>query len=591
MKKKLVSLLLCAAVAVSMAAGCGDGKPAAAPQEEGAQAAQSLSGGDSKYEEFLTVDVFDSQANYQGIQSGWFAKIVKDKFNMELNIIAPNVAGGGDTLFQTRSAAGNLGDLIFTSADRGRLQDLVTAGLVMDMSGLIQGKENLERYREAIEYSNKELVEEEGIYMISSEVTTLSPTTPMEGTDCNSGVYLRWDLYQELGCPELNTAEDMLAVLKEMQELCPVSDSGKKTYAFSLFKDWDDNAMKQGAWLPSLYGYRFMGDAVYSADDSLPPQSLVEDDSVYVRNLKLFFTANQMGLMDPESTTQNYDTLYSKYKDGAVLFSPWPWLGQAAYNVTEHVEEGKGFMAIPVADTRIYSWGCYAKGNPANSAMIGSKAQDPQRMADFIDWLYSPEGIGNSAGHSVTLCGPEGLTWERKDGAPVLTEFGRQCLVDGDAQMPEEYGGGSWKDGKSQLGIKAISSAEINPETNHPYDYTLWDSYTELNSNPLIEDWQEHYGVKTAVEYYKDHGQVLVAPGCSYSEPAEDSEIATIRTQINSTVVEYSWKAVFAKDEAEFKEYIRQMQETVYGLGYERILEIDMQKVEDQKAERQKVLQ
>ena len=33
------------------------------------------------------------------------------------------------------------------------------------------------------------------------------------------------------------------------------------------------------------------------------------------------------------------------------------------------------------------------------------------------------------------------------------------------------------------------------------------------------------------------------------------------------------------------------MQETVYGLGYERILEIDMQKVADQKEERQKVLQ
>ena len=152
-------------------------------------------------------------------------------------------------------------------------------------------------------------------------------------------------------------------------------------------------------------------------------------------------------------------------------------------------------MAIPVADTQIYSWGCYAKGNPANSAMIGSKAQDPQRMADFIDWLYSPEGIGNSAGHSVTLSGPEGLTWEMKDRAPVLTEFGkksvwwtetRRCL----RNMAEEAG----RMEKSQLGIKAISSAEINPETNHPYDYTLWDSYTELNSNELIEDWQKHYG-------------------------------------------------------------------------------------------------
>lgn len=132
--------------------------------------------------------------------------------------------------------------------------------------------------------------------MIPSEVTTLPPTTPMEGTDCNSGVYLRWDLYKQLGCPELKTVEDMLDVLKQMQDLCPESDSGKKTYAFSLFKDWDDNAMKQGAWLPSLYGYRFMGDAVYSADDSLPPQSLVDDNSVYIRNLRLFLRQTRWGL-------------------------------------------------------------------------------------------------------------------------------------------------------------------------------------------------------------------------------------------------------------------------------------------------------
>lgn len=73
-------------------------------------------------------------------------RIVKDKFNMELNIIAPNVAGGGDTLFQTRSAAGDLGDLILTNADGGRLQNLVTAGLVMDMTDLLADKENVHRY-------------------------------------------------------------------------------------------------------------------------------------------------------------------------------------------------------------------------------------------------------------------------------------------------------------------------------------------------------------------------------------------------------------------------------------------------------------
>lgn len=88
-KKTLAVLALCSLVIIS----CAPGK-----KEE-----------ECPYEDFIVVDVFDSLANVQGIQSGWFAKIVKDKFNMELNIIAPNVSGGGDTLFEVRSAAGNPG--------------------------------------------------------------------------------------------------------------------------------------------------------------------------------------------------------------------------------------------------------------------------------------------------------------------------------------------------------------------------------------------------------------------------------------------------------------------------------------------------
>ena len=48
---------------------------------------------------------YDVAANYQGMQTGWFAKVVKDRFNIELNIIAPQVAG--DTIFQTRASSGN----------------------------------------------------------------------------------------------------------------------------------------------------------------------------------------------------------------------------------------------------------------------------------------------------------------------------------------------------------------------------------------------------------------------------------------------------------------------------------------------------
>lgn len=142
MKKRLVSIFLCVAMtAATVLSGCG-------ASEDADGTASKESGSNEKYKEFLTVDVFDTLANYQGIQSGWFGKIVKDKFNMELNIIAPNVAGGGDALFQTRSAAGNLGDLVIVGTQNGRLNDLVKAGLLMDMTDLLKNKAVMKEYEE-----------------------------------------------------------------------------------------------------------------------------------------------------------------------------------------------------------------------------------------------------------------------------------------------------------------------------------------------------------------------------------------------------------------------------------------------------------
>ena len=243
MKKKVLSVLLCTTMVASMLAGCGktaDTATTGSTETESTASANADATGAEKYPEFITVDVFDSLANYQGIQSGWFAKIVKDKFNMELNVIAPNVAGGGDTLYQTRSAAGDLGDLIIGGADDGKLQNMVSAGLLTDMTDLIADKENLAKYQSGIDSLNT-LVEEEGIYGIPSSVSEQLATTPSEGTDPTFGPYFRWDAYKAAGYPEMKTMEDMIPALKAMQEAVPTSDTGKKTYAISLFKDWDGN--------------------------------------------------------------------------------------------------------------------------------------------------------------------------------------------------------------------------------------------------------------------------------------------------------------------------------------------------------------
>lgn len=552
-------------------AGCGGAA------ESETDAASSESG----YDETITIDVYNGLANYMGMQEGWFAKIVRDKFNMELNIIAPNVAGNGDTLYQTRTAAGDLGDLIIV--DNGQqYNELVEAGLLTDASEYYETMENVQRFDAAVQNLNKDA---DGLYGFPTSVSTLKATDPSEGLDPTFDAYVRWDLYGEQGYPEIGTLEDLLPVIQKMQEDNPTTDSGKKVYGFSLFSDWDGNMMNAGKQLVTYYGYDESGFVLAKADGS-DYQSILDSDSEYIRALKFYFEANQMGLVDPESTTQNYDTLFAKFQEGQVLFSWWPWLGQAAFNTTTNLTEGKGFMLAPIQDQKIFSYGAEVYGGKQFIG-IGSNAEDPERIAAFIDWLYSSEGVLANSSQTSGSSGPEGLTWEMKDGEPVLTEFGKQALLDGDGDVPEEYGGGSYKDGVSALNVNTVLPIDINPDTGFPYAYTMWESYQNETTDPVKEDWSKNMGsAESTIGYLEENDQLLVAPGASYVAPEDSSEISTLRNQAKATIIEYSWRMVFAKDEAEFDQLLKEMQETADGLGYQTVLEFDMNNAKDQNEKR-----
>ncbi|MGI6255974.1 MAG: ABC transporter substrate-binding protein [Acutalibacter sp.] len=586
MFKKLTSALLCIALLASTLAGCGgnegsssssgDGTSSTGTSQTSETSGTSADTSESNYDEFLTVDVYDAQANYSGIQGGWVGEIIKEKFNMELNIISED----GST-FQTRSAAGNLGDIVLASAQGGQLQDLVTAGLIQDLTPYLEGQDNLETYMGAIETTSS-LVEEDGLWAVPSEVSTRSATEPLGGTDPNSGAYIRWDLYKELGYPEMNTLEDLLPVLKDMQDIAGTSDSGQPVYGISLFKDWDSNSMGNAGAFAAWYGYDSVGFAMFKADGSGEVEDMLSEDSQYMRGLKFLFQANQMGLVDPESTTQNYDTLVGKYQDGSVLFGLFPWMSATYYNTEAHLSEGKGMYMAEIKDETIRQWGCYDEGNTEIVAMVGSKAQDPQRMVDFINWLYSPEGISVCVSR---YCGPENVLYTVEEDGPVLTDLGKQCFIEGDGTMPEEYGGGSWLDGSAQFSYKIVSAGEINPDTGYTYDPTLWDSYSELNTNPVLEDWQEHMGASNPVEFINENNQQMTSPGISFVSEPDSTEIETLRSQINSVVIENSWKAVFAASEDEFNSYIDNMIETTKGLGYDDVFAVDKANAEAKRAQ------
>lgn len=576
MRKRRMCILLCIASVILLAAGC---------ERQTGQSEYAGFGAD-RYKEFITVDVYDEFANYQGIQSGWFAKEVRDRFNMELNIIAPNVAGSGDTLYQTRAATGELGDLVVVNTGGGKLSDLAEGGLIMDCTELVKDKKFINKYKAAVEKTN-ELVEEEGIYGFPNSISSQPATAASENQDPTFGPYIRWDYYKKAGYPRMDNLDEFLDVLGQLQSLAREEEGRDDIYAISLFRDWDDNMMNNAKQIVCMYGYNEQGFVLSKADGS-DYQDIIDDDSLYIRALRFFNEANARGLVDPDSASQNYDMWLNKYREGKTLYSPWPWVGQSTFNTAANKETGKGFKLAAVQDMQIFSFGCWPEGDSTSVIAIGSQAEDPERLADFIDWLYSPEGFELN-GQANGAAGPRGLTWDMgDDGKPVLTEFGIKALPNNPVDVPDEYGGGKWQAGVSALNFRTFLTSETDPNTGDCYDYLCWDSTIEQNENRLDMDWKEKMGTDTAMEYLEQNDMVLVAPGANYSTPAEEANITTVRGQCKSAVIEHSWQMIFA-DTGEFDGILTELEDILDGLGYEEVYKADLENAKAQTAAREAV--
>lgn len=605
MKRKVLALTLAVCMTIGLCTGCG-GEATSPKQNDTENAdvenANDETGSDAtaengaanasgNYDTEITIDVFDSEANYQGLQTGWFAQIVKEKFNMNLNIIAPNVAGGGDTLFQTRSAAGDLGDLIICNTSNGKLAQLVKAGLVQDISPLMDGQANLANYKDAIESMSEIAGTDEGLYAIPTEVSMHSPDEPSVGLEPNYAPYIRWDYYKAVGYPEMENLDDLLNVLSDMQENARETEGTDDIYAFSLFKDWDRNMMTLARNVTCMYGYDEAGISLL-ANDGSDVQSPTADDSIYRQGLEFLYKANKMGLVDPDSTTQNYDTMYQKMQSGKVLFSFWSWMGQGAFNTPDNTAAGKGFKMAAVSDMKIGVNGCRVLGNHEIALMVGSKADDPQRIVDFIDWLYSPEGImANQANGTSGACGPEGLTWEDNNGSPALTDFGKQALGGDEVDVPEEWGGGKWKEGVSALNVVLVNAVDTNPNNGQPYMYSLWESTIKDNATALDEDWMQQMGSSSAISYLEEHDMLEIAAGDSFVAPEEDSQYTNLRSQCGASLTDYSWRLSFADNDETFDSLYKEMQDTLAGLDFEKLFDYDKSRAMDRVNARKEILE
>ncbi|MDQ6417935.1 extracellular solute-binding protein [Paenibacillus sp. LHD-117] len=582
MKKRLGSstllVLVCAIMIFTSACSNSNNGGNTNGSNTGAESGDNSASGNR---EEITIDVFSMLANYAGEQPGWFAKLAKDKFNIKLNIIASNLAGGQQKI-ATMMASGDMGDLVVFGSNGKDYQDAIKAGLLLDWTkdDLLTkyGQGMLENAPEAIEANKKQFGGGTAVYGIGFDVGT--GEGPSEGATMTYGPNLRWDLYQKLGSPEIKTLNDYLPVLKQMQELEPKSESGRPTYGISLWSDWDGNYMTLAKVVAQFYGYN-EGDGLNPAGLILTHQNkdewqgVLDEGGHYLEGLKFYYDANQMGLLDPDSLTQKFSDVSSKFQDGQILFSHFPWVDNV-YNTPERTAQGKGLALVPFSEEKITSYGQSPYGGNRVWA-IGAKAKDPARIMEFLSWLYSPEGVMESN------YGPKGLAWDiDENGKPYVTEFGWKALPANAEPVPAEYGGGTFKDGTNQINNTTLKLTNIHPETGEPYDYNIWASTLNHNPDPVTKSWREATGVMTAKEYFVKNEMIEVSkPFFTTETPATPSaQMQQMTTGIGKMIKEYSWKMIYAKNEAEYNQLKEEMISKSKGLGYDEVVKYEVELAE-----------
>ncbi|MBQ7990533.1 MAG: hypothetical protein IJ251_05750 [Oscillospiraceae bacterium] len=503
-------------------------------------------------DELIQLTAFSELANYNGKATGWFAQILKDKFNCEVTIIPAT-----DGAFDTRMESGNLGDLVVFGSDGSNYQRAAKEGKLFDWEedGLIDEygsyvRDNMPYALKKNRTFNDSFGAGDVIYGFGHNVAT----SPDEHEAFFYTMDMRWDLYKELKYPKMSTLDDLYNVFVQMKELQPTDANGKESYAMSLWPDWDGNmVMYVKAFATCWYGMDEMGFGLYDVENGVY-HDCTEEDGPYLTILKFFNKCYRAGLIDPNSMTQTYNEMSEKVAAGGVFFSIFDYAGSALYNTEEHLTEGKGMYPVVPSDATPLCYGMNVMGGN-RLWTIGSNTEYPELVMAIINYLVTPEGCMTS------WYGPKDLCWYYdEEGNTCLTEFGETCQADKKGtMMPAEWGGGSYNDGSFQVNNTTWTRDASNPDSNgETYNLENWKSRRHDTAYDILQDWRDWSGYYNSQEYM-DSVPHKVAIATAYSETDRSDELKVVWQQVADCVVTYSWRAVYASSDEEYQQIVDEM--------------------------------
>ena len=550
MKKRIVAWLLIMTMVLGLA-GCGAASAGSTAGSEGGSTAQEGSAA-------KTITLYPYNAGLQsGPVTGWLGDYLLEK-GIILEVIPYS-----EEKTQAMLASGSLPDIVvFNSATNAKAA--LEAGMLLPLDDyqdqLPHVMEN-DILKAGLDYAREYYGTEDGELSILPFGVGKNTLYAAADTD-RYAIKLNYQLYEQIGAPEFEKLEDVIPILKEMQQAYPQNEEGMNVYAMNLFSDFDTTHFFNMMSIYSILGYHwnYLPYGIEYEIETGTPYSIFREDSVYRRGARFMYELNQQGLLDPDSLTQERATADKKVSSKASVAG---WAGVPGW-------AGKGYLPVPFDEFKpsLVTEEPYGKVGIA----ISANAENVYTCLKFVDMLADYDAL-------LTLYnGPQGDRWDIKDGKLVMTDKFKEYL---------EAGGGTYvlENGEEYSLFNIVSYIPNMGNTiekyGEPFPMTLWTEYVDRQyETEDAQAWSARYGYKYLKDLLEAENKMTAVMDTSFVPfltPDSDDMKLTLAA-LKDVIVPSTWELIYAKDDAEFEQIWSRMKQNAEALGLEDVISY---KVED----------
>lgn len=580
MKKKLTAILLTVGMAVSLLSGCGKGQGISdnsqkKEEADNSEASNQKEKGDGE-KKIVTISMYPINANLtSGTVTGHKAELFAEH-GFELEVWAYS-----DEKTNAILASGDLPDIMYVGQED--IETMIEGGMLLNLEEYLYEIPHLytsENMEFALNYIREYKSAGTGkLYALPLDIgDNVNKVSEVDSTERNA-LKIRWDVYEQIGTPEINDAWDLIDIMEQMVEACPTDADGNPNYGTALNAGDVTIFEGMGLWY-RMQGYmesqlHYLLEADMREGTFSP---ILTKDSKYYEGLTWLNEIYRRGLLDPDSINYDRPTQMAKVSAGRIMIPTGDLPGWAPV-----------YYPYLIPDTSVYY--NYSQRYPNGYIAINANTEHLDACLALLDIWCNPDAIFE------ILNGPDGDLWYSDGEYAYPTDYYMDFIREngGEATVASSLTFQSGEDAMLWNTAFCVASGEftswLDADGNQRvFRRVQWPEVMEVTTgSETYEQWKTTTGYDTWMDWLEEEDAYILESDNDYinpflSEPSSSMELNL--DAITDIVINESWKMVYAESEAEFETIWQKMVDDCMGLGAEEIIEWRLNDIEQAKVTR-----